>query len=343
MQPFTGIDAHISLRRRRVLPYAATAAVLACALVGCLQQAEMGSVDAERKKPVQRIDNFQAAAGNGSSVVIAGTGGVMVSADKSQKWTRQMLPAPASVIGIATCKDRSFAALDFYSKVWLGSADGRNWEPRPIPTDFNPVAITCDDKGQLWVVGSRTNVLVSSDGGKTWKRSNLHKDAILTSVQFTDALHGFITGEFGTFAASTDGGYTWKEMPALPNEFYPFSTLFTDTMHGLSTGLGGVTLFTENGGLTWNRLSNPTPRQVYALAQINGKVIGVGAGGQIVSFEASSWSVIPASPDLHGDLNALASIAGRVAIAAGGWGSVQGFEVAADEPNSGSSPETHSR
>jgi photosystem II stability/assembly factor-like uncharacterized protein len=303
----------------------------------------MGSVDAERQKPVQRIDNFLAVAGNGSAEVIAGTGRVLVSANKSQKWLRQQLPAPASIVGIATCKDRTFVALDFYSKVWLGSADGHKWDSRPIPTDFNPVAITCDDNGGFWVVGSRTNVLSSSDRGQTWKRSNLHKDAILTSVQFTDASHGFVTGEFGTIAASVDGGQTWKELPALPNEFYPFSTLFMDGMHAWSTGLGGVTLYTENGGLSWSRQSTPTPRQVYALAPIGGKVIGVGAGGQIVSFDATSWSPIPASPDLHGDLNALSSISGHVAIAAGGSGSVQGIEVAATGSNSGASPDTHSR
>lgn len=343
MEPVTGLDAHTPVRRRRVLSHAVCLAALACALAGCLQQAEMGSVDAQRQKPVQRIDNFLAAAGNGSSVVIAGIGGVLVSADKSQKWLRQQLPAPSSVVGIATCKDRTFVALDFYSKVWLGSADGRKWDSRPIPADFNPVAITCDDKGGFWVVGSRTNVLSSSDRGQTWKRSNLQKDAILTSVQFTDASHGFITGEFGTIAASVDGGETWKELPALPNEFYPFSTLFTDSMHGWSTGLGGVTLYTENGGLSWSRQLIPTPRQVYALAPINEKVIGVGAGGQIVSFDARSWSPIPAAPDLHGDLNALSSIAGRVAIAAGGWGSVQGFEVAAGGTDFGAIPDTHSR
>src|SRR3989442_11192225 len=95
------------------------AAILAMA--GCAQAPDLQTVMAERAKAVNRLDTFQSAASN-AAVLVAGTAsGVVVSSrDAGVTWTRQQLPAPASIVALTACPDGSFAGLDFYQKIWIG-------------------------------------------------------------------------------------------------------------------------------------------------------------------------------------------------------------------------------
>lgn len=292
-------------------------------LAACVQAPDLGSAKAERERPVQRYDNFQAAASNGKQLVSAGGGGVLVtSSDGGASWSRVQLPAPSSIVGMSACADGRFAALDFYRKVWVGDALGANWQPRPIEVDFNPVAIACDAQNRLWVVGSFSTILSSSDQGQTWNAQPPGDDAILTTVQFLDAQLGFIGGEFGTLLVTSDSGATWTKQPGLPDDFYPYALHFADAQSGWVSGLAGAILHTQDGGKTWTRQANDGGAAMYALLDVGDQLLGVGAGGQVLKLTGEQWSPLEHVPRFPSYLAAGAPLEAQAVLVAGAAGAL---------------------
>lgn len=277
----------------------AAAAALALLAAGCVPvpdaAAQRAPAQTSHAKAVTRADNFQAAAANGKTVVAAASGGVMLtSVDGGRNWRRQQLARPTSIVAMTSCPDGSFAALDFYRKLWIGSADGQQWVARPVTTKSNLLALGCDPSSRLWVVGSHTTILSSADRGVSWRSTTLGADAILTTVQFIDARNGVITGEFGTVVTTADGGASWQKQPAIPNDFYPYAALFTDTEHGWVSGLAGVMLHTADGGKNWNQLANQAAAPMYALVRLGTRLYGLGGEGQMVVLRGAQW--LPYAP-----------------------------------------------
>lgn len=304
------------------------AAMLALALAGCSTAPDLGAAKAARDKAVQRYDNFQAAASNGKQLVSAGGGGVLVtSSDGGATWVREQLAAPSSVIGMSACPDGTFAALDFYRKVWIGDTQGHHWKAQPIDADFNPVAITCDPRNRLWVVGSFSTVLSSEDRGETWNAQPPGDDAILTTVQFLDAERGFIGGEFGTLLVTQDGGASWNKQAGLPEEFYPYALVFTDPLQGWVSGLGGAILHTADGGATWNEQDNLARAPMYALLAVGDDMFGLGGGGQMLRREAAQWLPVANAPRFPSYLAAGAPLEPRALLVAGAAGALQVVEL----------------
>lgn len=260
------------------------------ALAACVQAPDFGPVQAERAKPVQRYDTFQAASSNGK-VLVAGTasGAIVVSADAGKNWTRHTLEAPASVIGLAACPDGGFVGIDFYRKLWVGSTDGTQWKALPLDEKVDPMAVTCDVKNRVWVAGSHSSVLSSADRGATWTKQEADEDVILTTIQFVDEQHGFVTGEFGTVMTTADGGASWTAQPPIPGDFYPYATVFADAQRGWTSGLGGVLLHTTDGGKTWAPQVNPSAAPMYSLLRQGDELYGLGAGGQMVLLKNEAW------------------------------------------------------
>lgn len=270
----------------------AVAALLGAVLLlgGCAPAPDMRPVQAERSKPVQRFDSFQSAASNGRWIVAGAAGGVIVaSADAGASWTRHVLPQPSSIVAMTACPDGSFAALDFYKKVWVADAEVAAWTPRPLPSPSDVLALSCDPANRLWVAGAHTTLMVSADRGANWQRQDLGEDAILTSVQFIDERHAVATGEFGTVLRSRDAGASWQKAAPMPGEFYPYATLFIDGQTGWASGLAGVILATTDGGNTWAPQDNPSGVPIYALLKLGDRVYGVGAGGRMVTQRGGQW------------------------------------------------------
>lgn len=260
------------------------------ALAACVQAPDFGPVQAERAKPVQRNDTFQAASNNGK-VLVAGTasGAIVVSSDVGKSWARQELAGPASVIALAACPDGGFVGIDFYRKLWIGDAAGQQWKAVPLDKQVDPMAVTCDPKGRIWVAGSHSTVLSSADRGATWNKQDFGEDAILTTIQFVDEQRGYITGEFGTVLTTSDGGANWTPLPAIAGDFYPYSTVFVDAQKGWSSGIGGVLLHTADGGKTWAPQPNPSGAPMYSLLRQGSELYGLGAGGQMVVLKGEAW------------------------------------------------------
>ena len=303
-----------------------------CALcvAACTQALEDKAVRVEREKTVQRYDNFLAAASNGKRLASAGGNGVLVtSADGGRTWTREMLPSPSSVVAMSACPNGTFAALDFYRKVWIRDAQARNWQPRRIEGNFNPLAITCDARNFLWVVGSFSTIVSSSDQGNSWNARPPGLDAILTAMQWLDADHGYIAGEFGTLLATHDGGATWDKQAGLPAELYPYSLVFTDIQHGWVSSRAGTILHTADGGKTWTPQANATGVPLYALLHVDGQVFGVGGGGRVLKLDGDQWVTLANTLQAPVDLVAGAPLESRALLVAGAAGALQVVNLSA--------------
>ncbi len=286
---------------------------------------------AEQEKSVRRYDNFLAAVGDGGQLVSAGGNGVMVSsADAGKTWTRANLASPSAVVGMAICPDRSMVALDFYHKVWVRDASGPGWQARKAEGNFNPLAITCDPRNRLWVVGSFSTILTSSDLGKSWQAQPPGQDAILTAMQWLDADHGFIAGEFGTLLVTSDAGATWSKQAGLPTEFYPYSMVFKDTQNGWMSSQAGTILHTSDGGKTWTAQVNPTAAPIYSFVRMGTDLIGV--GGQVLKLDGNEWHGIANIPQFPAYLAAAAPLEAHSMLVAGAAGALKVVDITDEVP-----------
>ncbi|WP_374486349.1 YCF48-related protein [Zoogloea sp.] len=289
-------------------------------LAACHAAPDLSGVASESAKPVQRYDTTQALASNGKFVV-AGTqsGALLVSGDQGRTWKRQPL-AGASVIGIATCPDGRFVAVDFFRKVWSADPSGSGWKSVSLDKPRTPLAISCDGEGRWWVAGTGATLAVSADAGASWKVTDLQEDAQLTGIQMVDKEVGYATGEFGLVASTTDGGATWARQGKMPDEFYPYASLFASRTEGWVSGIAGQILHTTDGGKSWAKQTNASRAPLYRLFMHEGVPYGVGAGGVVARLEGNTWRNVAYPDAAPVFLAAAVSLPEQHAIVAGGPG-----------------------
>lgn len=292
-------------------------------MTGCIPAPDLAGVQAERGKPVQRYDTFQSVASQGSRVVAGAAGGVILtSTDGGANWARHALAQPSSVLAVAACPDGSFAALDFYKKLWVLPAAGGQWAMRQVPTRADLLALTCDPHNRLWAVGARTSILWSADKGASWQTRDLGEDAILTTVQFVDERRAVITGEFGAVLTSADGGASWQPQPKIPGDFYPYAALFTDASNGWVSGLAGAIKRTRDGGRTWTTQANQSGVPMYALLRVADDLYGLGAGGRMVRLQGEQWQAFEHGQPIPAYLSAGVALDARSMLVAGAAGAL---------------------
>lgn len=299
-------------------------ALAGVALAGCTKGPDMTDVKASRTKPIFHFDLFQAVASNGKTIVATGAGGALVtSSDQGGNWKRQHLPGPASIIGMTHCPDGTYAAVDFYKKAWLGDAAGTQWKSVALDKGVNPLAVTCDPSGNIWIVGSNLSIQSSSDKGATWKLAQLGGDAQLTTVQFVDAQFGVAMGEFGTVATTSDGGKSWKKSNLPQKDYYPYAVVFTDKNNGWVSGLAGVNMHTTDGGKTWKSQTNAAGVPLYALARMGNQIYGAGAGGVVAVLKGDQWERVEYEKPAPAFLTSITSVEDKSLVIAGAAGVVQ--------------------
>lgn len=267
--------------------------LLLAALAGCGANANLDAVHDAGNKSVMRYDQFQGATTNRKVIVaVAGGGTITVSENGARSWTRKIVDNKASLIGVTSCPDGSFVALDFYRKIWVGDAGAKTWSGKDIKTQANPLAVACDARNRIWVVGSLTTILLSSDKGATWNEKALGQDAMLTTVQFLSENQGIITGEFGAVYTTRDGGVNWEAGDKIPNDVYPLAALFKDVNTGWLAGAGGVILATRDGGKSWTRQNNKIGVPVYGFVEHGGGLYGVGANAVMLKQNGEDWTPV---------------------------------------------------
>ncbi|MCK0511477.1 WD40/YVTN/BNR-like repeat-containing protein [Aromatoleum buckelii] len=303
--------------------YVAVLGVSLCAtLVGCGVSASPSNIPGATSGIIKRSDAFQAAADNGKTTVVVGaTGVVLTSVDRGNSWSRHQLDPFSSFVGVAACADGSFAALDFFHRVWIADAAGDNWQARTIEEPANPLAITCDGKGRLWVVGSGSTIASSTDRGATWNTTVVGDDAMLASVQFIDEREGFVTGEFGAVYRTGDAGMTWEKLAAIGDDFYPYAAVFADSDRGWVSGLAGVVMQTTDGGKSWSKRINDAGAPIYGLVLDSGNPVGVGVNGLVFRLSDDEWKLADAHKASY--LRAVLPLGDGRLLLAGGAGSVE--------------------
>lgn len=304
--------------------------LLAVGLAGCNASADLARGSAAAQRPLQRFDQFQAAADNGKVLVVVGANGVIVSSkDRGASWERREIGEQASLVGAAACPDGSFAALDFFHRVWTADAGAAAWQASDLAEPANPLAIACDGQNRLWVVGSNSTIANSSDSGKTWSHSTVGDDAMLTGIQFVDRERGFVIGEFGSVFQTVDGGAHWTALPKISADFYPYAAAFADAERGWVSGLAGVVMQTSDGGKTWQKQANPHGAPIYGLAAREGEALGVGVNGLIFRWHEGQWALAGMRPASY--LRAALPLADGRVLLAGGMGTVEVANLAAGE------------
>ena len=292
-------------------------------LTGCTQTNADSALDVKKQMSVRRTDQFQAAAANDKKAVVVG-GQIIMSLDlQNNDRTRITLPSTPALIDVASCADGSFVALDFYRKVWIADGNAANWTPKPISGDWRPLAITCDLKNRIWVVGSFSTIASSVDHGANWKVVDFKEDAMFNTVQFVDETHAFITGEFGAVYHTNDGGTTWLADTKIPEDFYPYAALFTSPTEGYVSGLTGKMLATKNAGKTWGKLENPSGLPQFGFAKQGSSIYSVGINGSLQKLQNQQWQPVKHDAESAAYLRAISPLGTDRLLIAGATGAMQ--------------------
>ncbi len=293
--------------------------VLFC--TACEAPLNLEGVQAQASKAILRFDNYQAVSTNDNSIVVVGSGGVVLtSIDNGDNWSRQILPEYPPLIDITACPDGSYVVLDFNNHIWLSNA--KTWIKKPIDSTEVPQAITCDQKSMIWVVASFSTFLSTQDKGDTWEAQSLDEDLMLTSLQFINETTAYATGEFGTVLKSSDGGKTWDYMESLPGEFYPQASHFIDTESGWVVGLRGKVLHTNDGANSWQLQTTGIEAPLYGVKSDASKVFAVGDTGKVLEYEDGGWRQIKHDFPIRFYLRAVLPLDDKSILFAGGAGAL---------------------
>ncbi len=301
---------------------------LTALLSGCEARLDLTKVEASKKDPVTRSDNFQAAARSPKAIIIVGNRGVILrSADNGTSWQRQQLPGSSPVsrptlVDADICPDNHFVVLDTERRLWISDASGTNWSSKPIPTKEEVLDLTCDPAGHLWVVGSFTLILESRDGGDSWTDKSIAEDAMFSRVQFTDRDHGIITGEFGSVYRTSDGGNSWQAGNAIPHEFYPMASYFKNIDEGWVGGLQGIIFHTSDAGRTWQRQKTGIVAPLYTIFAAENGTYAIGEQGTMLRLTGNDWQPVSAQAGF-GYLRAALPLAGKKLLIAGDGGLIR--------------------
>lgn len=305
------------------------AALFALCVVRLLTAA--GPVAADQTRPLETAKplDLQGIASNGQTIVSVGAGGkILSSVDGGRRWLTQNLPG-AALIDVVVCPDRSFIALDFYRRVWVGANDASQWRARALPGDATPAAITCSQSGAYWVVGSYSTVFSSTDQGANWQQSDFNEDAQLTAIHFVDAQMGYIAGEFGLVMKTLDAGVSWRALPRIADEFFPFDAWFESAQSGWLTGRGGKLLHTADGGLSWTEEPQPFPGlPMYRLVGSKNGLHAIGELGVVLRRDADQQRWLAVAEPLGGYLRGGVVDSRSTLIVVGGGGLPTPFAIA---------------
>ncbi len=312
--------------RSRSIVVAAIATLL---ITGCEAPLVLDHVEAQRGATTQRFDLFQAAAGNGNTLVVVGSAGVILtSADDGTTWQRTQVAGAPFLLDITTCTDDRFIALAAERQVWLGDADGQNWAMQPLDTFEAVQAVACDSRGNIWVVGSFSTIWKSTDDGASWTETSMDEDLHFTSIHFVDENNAFMTGEFGDVVRTQDGGETWEFLEPLPDEFYPQAAHFTDKDRGWIIGLNGTIWATDDGAQTWVRQESGTTAPLYGIAANGGQLFVVGGFGTVLSAnESGRWTRVEHGQPIRFYLRGLLPLGDDRLLTAGGAGALLVIET----------------
>lgn len=304
------------------LSIVACSLLMSCTVSGCQPPLSLEAVNEAAAKAIRRTDEFQAAASRGTTVVVVGNHGVILtSRDSGAHWRRHTLDQWPSLIAVSACGASAFAAISYEGSLWLSLDNAATWHSSAIGSSIRPQAITCDPHGTIWVVGEAATLLSSRDNGAHWESTTLDpQDLFLTTIQFVDGQHGFITGEFGIVEATSDGGATWQKRAPMPGEMYPQAAHFVDASHGWAVGLNGTILETVDGAMHWSANAVDVSSPLYGITSDSDSAFVVGGDGTLLLRTHQLWSRVAGPRMTHSYLRVILRTEDGDVLVGGGGG-----------------------
>lgn len=170
----------------------------------------------------------------------------------------------------------------------LPAAAASPWQPVPLDTRSNPLALAFLDADHGFLVGSNRLILETGDGGASWEERSLDLPAEenfrLISVDFRGE-EGWIAGQPGLMLHSTDGGRNWSRLfldTKLPGEPYLVTALGRGRAE-LATNVGAI-YATDDGGKSWQAKVSDAAGAVRELRRsADGRYVSVSSLGNFFS------------------------------------------------------------
>ena len=142
--------------------------------------------------------------------------------------------------------------------IGLPLAAASPWQPVPLETSSNPLAVAFSDQTHGFLVGSNRLIMETGDGGASWQPRSLDlpedENFRLISIDFQGD-EGWIVGQPGLLLHSNDGGRSWSRLlldTKLPGEPYTIQALGPQRAE-LATNVGAI-YQTTDAGSSWQAL-----------------------------------------------------------------------------------------
>ncbi len=175
------------------------------------------------------------------------------------------------------------------------------WQPVPLATSSNPLAVAFTDANHGFLVGSNRLIMETEDGGASWQERALDLPAEenfrLISIDFKDQ-EGWIVGQPGLLLHSGDRGQTWSRLlldTKLPGEPYLVTALGPKQAE-LATNVGAVYRSSDSGN-SWQALVSDAAGAVRDLRRSDdGRYVSVsGLGNFFASWQPgeANWQAHP--------------------------------------------------
>ena len=169
-------------------------------------------------------------------------------------------------------------------------------EEAPVPTNLHDVLFL--DRNRGWAVGAYGRMVQTVDGGNTWIDAS-HRVATEEGFHFnaitaTGTGELIIAGEGGILFRSMDAGDILEQLDS--GNYGSFFGIVHDATNGLTTafGLGGTIFQSSDFGSSWaQRNSHVTSALAGGAVTSEGKLLLVGAGGLLLTMEATDASPRP--------------------------------------------------
>jgi photosystem II stability/assembly factor-like uncharacterized protein len=183
----------------------------------------------------------------------------------------------------------------------LAVASASPWQPVPLATRSNPLALAFTDANHGFLVGSNRLIMETEDGGASWQERSLdlplEENFRLISIDFQGD-EGWIVGQPGLLLHSSDRGQSWSRLfldTKLPGEPYLVTALGPKQAE-LATNVGAV-YRTSDAGTSWQALVSDAAGAVRDLRRgPDGRYVSVsGLGNFFATWDPgqATWQVHP--------------------------------------------------
>lgn len=234
--------------------------------------------------PLPQGNMLLVAAYNGTTYVVTGAGGTVMTSTDGLKWTYQCIGANDGLQGVAAGPDR-FVVGSTGGGIWE-STDGSAWTR--VEEDFFLYGVWAMTyaNGRYIAVGGKGNISTSIDGIHWTPVISLSPTDSITSVTFGNGVY-VATGFEGSVWTSPDAAQ-WTRQPSVLS--VPTNRVVFGGGRFLACGTGGQ-IWTSPDGRSWTRQASPTTENIYSATWDGVRFVALTVYGlMLTSSDGASWT-----------------------------------------------------